>query len=422
MSDPVMIVDCDVHPTVPDLRTLLPYFDDHWRETMTRRGIDDFNTISYPTVNPLTFRKDWKDATGKAATSGILIRSAEALETAGRLDTIVLDKTGTITAGHPALTDVVALDGTDETVMLGLAAAAEADSEHPLASAIVAGAAQRAIPDQHATSFESVTGQGVRATVDGRIVLVGNARFLQAAGIDPSPLVERSEALAGEGKTAMLIAVDGVAAGLVGVADPVKEDSVQAILQLRQLGLEVVMLTGDARRTAEAVARRVGIERVLAGVHPEDKAAEIARLQAEGRHVGMVGDGINDAPALAKADVGLAIGTGTDVAIEAADITLMSGSLDGVSAAITLSKATMRNIRQNLVLAFGYNVIGIPIAAGVLYPFFGIVLSPMIAATAMALSSLSVVTNANRLRHVQVATSPLPEGASRTGPPVAAHP
>ena len=360
--------------------------------------------------------------TGKAATSGILIRSAEALETAGRLDTIVLDKTGTITAGHPALTDVVALDGTDETVMLGLAAAAEADSEHPLASAIVAGAAQRAIPDQHATSFESVTGQGVRATVDGRIVLVGNARFLQAAGIDPSPLVERSEALAGEGKTAMLIAVDGVAAGLVGVADPVKEDSVQAILQLRQLGLEVVMLTGDARRTAEAVARRVGIERVLAGVHPEDKAAEIARLQAEGRHVGMVGDGINDAPALAKADVGLAIGTGTDVAIEAADITLMSGSLDGVSAAITLSKATMRNIRQNLVLAFGYNVIGIPIAAGVLYPFFGIVLSPMIAATAMALSSLSVVTNANRLRHVQVATSPLPEGGSRTGPLVAAHP
>ena len=343
--------------------------------------------------------------TGKAATSGILIRSAEALETAGRLDTIVLDKTGTITAGHPVLTDVVALEGTDEAVMLGLAAATEADSEHPLASAIVAGAAQRGVPTLTATSFESVTGQGVRATVDGRVVLVGNARFLQGAGIDPSPLVERAEALAGEGKTAMLVALDGAAAGLVGVADPVKEDSVEAVSELRRLGLDVVMLTGDARRTAEAVARRVGIDRVLAEVHPEDKSAEIARLQAEGRHVGMVGDGINDAPALAKADVGLAIGTGTDVAIEAADITLMSGSLSGVPAAISLSKATMRNIRQNLVLAFGYNVIGIPIAAGVLYPFFGIVLSPMIAAGAMALSSLSVVTNANRLRQTHVAGS-----------------
>lgn len=291
--------------------------------------------------------------TGKAATSGILMRSAEALEVAGRLDTIVLDKTGTITAGHPVLTDVVAVEGIDEAVMPGLAAATEADSEHPLAAAIVAGATQRGVPTLTATSFESVTGQGVRATADGRVVLVGNARFLQGAGIDPSPLVERAEALAGEGKTAMLVAFDGAAAGFVGVADPVKEDSGEAVSAMRRLGLDVVMLTGDARRTAEAVARRIGIDRVLAEVHPEDKAAEIARLQGEGRHVGMVGDGINDAPALAKADVGLAIGTGTDVAIEAADITLMSGSLSGVPAAISLSKATMRNIRQNLVLAFG---------------------------------------------------------------------
>jgi len=353
--------------------------------------------------------------TGKAATSGILIRSAEALETAGRLDTIVLDKTGTITAGHPALTDVVALDGTDPTVMLGLAAAAEADSEHPLASAIVAGAADRNATVTRAQSFESVTGQGVHATVNGRVVLVGNARFLQGAGIDPSTLIGNAETLAGEGKTAMLVGLDGSPAGLLGVADPIKEDSVEAIGELRRLGLEVIMLTGDARRTAEAVAHRVGIDKVLAEVHPEDKATEVARLQAEGRRVAMVGDGINDAPALAKADVGLAIGTGTDVAIEAADVTLMSGSLGGVPTAIAVSRATMRNIRQNLALAFGYNIVGIPIAAGLLYPFFGIVLSPMIAAAAMALSSLSVVTNANRLRHARVGQRAITHDSANDG-------
>jgi Cu+-exporting ATPase len=353
--------------------------------------------------------------TGKAATSGILIRSAEALETAGRLDTIVLDKTGTITAGHPALTDVVALDGTDPTVMLGLAAAAEADSEYPLASAIVAGAADRNATVTRAQSFESVTGQGVHATVNGRVVLVGNARFLQGAGIDPSTLIGIAETLAGEGKTAMLVGLDGSPAGLLGVADPIKEDSVEAIGELRRLGLEVIMLTGDARRTAEAVAHRVGIDKVLAEVHPEDKATEVARLQAEGRRVAMVGDGINDAPALAKADVGLAIGTGTDVAIEAADVTLMSGSLGGVPTAIAVSRATMRNIRQNLALAFGYNIVGIPIAAGLLYPFFGIVLSPMIAAAAMALSSLSVVTNANRLRHARVGQRAITHDSANDG-------
>ena len=342
--------------------------------------------------------------TGRAATSGVLIRSAEALETAGRLDTIVLDKTGTITAGHPVLTDVVVLEGL-EAEMLGLAASTEADSEHPLASAIVAGATDRGITPSKPTSFASVTGQGVRAVVDGRVVLVGNARFLEGAGVDPSALREQAEPLAAEGKTSMLVAVDGAAAGLLGVTDPVKEDSVAAVAALRALGLEVVMLTGDARRTADAVARRVGIDDVLAEVRPEDKANEVARLQADGHRVAMVGDGINDAPALAKADVGLAIGTGTDVAIEAADITLMSGSLGGVATAIGISRATMRNIRQNLSLAFGYNIVGIPIAAGLLYPFFGVVLSPVIAAAAMALSSLSVVTNANRLRHARIGRS-----------------
>jgi Cu+-exporting ATPase len=340
--------------------------------------------------------------TGRGATNGVLFRSAEALETAGRLDTIVLDKTGTITAGHPVLTDVVVLEGFDEAELLSLVASAENDSEHPLAAAIVAGAAQRGLAAPRATSFASVTGQGVRAHVEGHDVLVGNVRFFTESEIDSSELQTRADELSGEGKTATLVAIDGHPAGLVAVADPIKEDSIVAIAALRSLGIEVVMLTGDAQRTALAVARRVGIDKVLAEVRPEDKANEIARLQAEGRSVGMVGDGINDAPALAKADVGLAIGTGTDVAIEAADVTLMSGSLMGIATTIRLSRATMRNIRQNLALAFGYNTAGIPLAAGLLYPFFGVVLSPMIAAAAMALSSLSVVTNANRLRHTRI--------------------
>ena len=347
--------------------------------------------------------------TGRGATNGVLFRSAVALETAGRLDTIVLDKTGTITAGRPVLTDVVALKGIDEAELLALVAGAEADSEHPLASAIMAGAAERRIGVPRAASFRSVTGQGVRASVKRHDVLVGNARLLAESRVDSAELAARADELAGDGKTATLVAIDGHPAGLVAVADPVKDDSTSAVAALRSLGLEVVMLTGDARRTAEAVARRVGIDRVLAEVRPEDKADEVARLQAERRCVGMVGDGINDAPALAKADVGLAIGTGTDVAIEAADVTLMSGSLTGIVTTIRLSRVTMSNIRQNLTLAFGYNTAGIPIAAGVLYPFFGIVLSPMIAAAAMALSSLSVVTNANRLRHTRI--TPKPHGS-----------
>ena len=352
--------------------------------------------------------------TGKGATNGVLFRSAAAIETAGRLDTVVLDKTGTITAGRPVLTDVVAIGSASEGEILAFAAAAEADSEHPLAAAIVAGAADRRVPVRRATSFDSLTGQGVRAEVDGHSVLVGNARLLEGAGIDAVDLAARASTLAGEGKTAVVVAIDGQPAGLVAVADPVKADSISAIADLRRLGLQVVMLTGDAQLTAEAVARRVGIERVLAEVRPEDKADTVARLQAEGRRVAMVGDGINDAPALARADVGLAIGTGTDVAIEAADVTLMSGSLLGVATTIRLSRATMRNIRQNLTLAFGYNTVGIPIAAGLLYPFFGIELSPMIAAAAMALSSLSVVSNANRLRGVRI--TPKPTAPTLTSP------
>ena len=337
-------------------------------------------------------------ATGKGAEAGVLIRSAEALETAHRLDTLILDKTGTLTKGHPELTDVIAVGAIDKTELLGLVAAAERRSEHPLAEAIVAGARAQGMDVGEPDAFDSVTGKGVVASVAGRRVQVGNARLLVDAGVDAAPLEATTAALSADGKTPMLIAVDGRAVGVVAVADTLKDDAVAAVAALRRLGIEVVMLTGDNRRTAEAVGRVVGVDRVLAEVLPGDKAAEVRRLQGEGRRVGMVGDGINDAPALAQADVGIAMGTGTDVAIEAADVTLMSGELSGLVRAIALSKATMRNIRQNLVFAFGYNALGIPLAAGVLYPVVGIRLNPMIAAAAMAASSLSVVTNANRLR------------------------
>ncbi|MFD8495806.1 heavy metal translocating P-type ATPase [Amycolatopsis sp. NPDC059657] len=355
--------------------------------------------------------------TGKGARAGILIRSAEALETAHKLDTIVLDKTGTITAGKPALTDVHAVGGFGEDELLTLVAAAESDSEHPLATAIVAGARDRGHAVPAVEDFTSVTGKGVRATVVGRAVLVGTATLLGEAGVDTSALGPISDRLSAEGKTPILAAVDGEAAGVLAVADTVKDDSVAAIAALRKLGLDVVMLTGDNARTASAIARQVGVTRVLAEVLPEHKAGEIRRLQAEGRRVGMVGDGINDAPALAQADVGLAIGTGTDVAIEAADITLISGSLAGVVTAIRLSRATMRNIRQNLFFALVYNAVGIPVAAGVLFPLLGLRLSPMIAAAAMALSSLSVVGNANRLRRHHVEPLP-PAEAPATEPQV----
>ncbi len=336
--------------------------------------------------------------TGKGAQNGILIRSAEALETAHKLNTLVLDKTGTITKGQPSLTDVVAVDGVAEDELLRLVASAERSSEHPLGQAIIQGAKDRGLEMAEPSEFQSVTGKGIQVTVDGRKVLVGNRRLLEDADIETKALEEQAEHLAAEGKTPMFVAVEGRPAGVVAVADTVKEDSAAAVATLRRLGIEVVMITGDNRRTAEAIARQVGIERVLAEVLPQDKALEVKRLQGENKLVGMVGDGINDAPALAQADVGIAIGTGTDVAIEASDVTLISGELEGVITAITLSRSTMRNIRQNLVFAFFYNIVGIPIAAGLLYPAFGILLSPMIAAAAMALSSLSVVTNANRLR------------------------
>ncbi|MHB8588079.1 MAG: heavy metal translocating P-type ATPase [Candidatus Dormibacteraceae bacterium] len=337
-------------------------------------------------------------STGKGAEQGILIRSAEALETAQRIDTVVLDKTGTLTRGAPALTDVIVSRDFTEDDLLRLVASAEQTSEHPLGAAIVAGAKARGIELTQPTEFESVTGKGVRAEVDRRDVLVGNERFIKDAGVALDGFAEAARRLATDGKTPMAVVVDGKLAGVIGVADTIKDDSIAAVAALRDLGVVVVMITGDNRQTAAAIARQAGIERVLAEVLPEKKALEVQRLQGEHRVVAMVGDGINDAPALAQADVGMAIGTGTDIAIEASDITLISGSLMGVVTAINLSRATMRNIRQNLVFAFAYNIVGIPIAAGVLYPFLGLRLSPMIAAAAMAMSSLSVVSNSNRLR------------------------
>jgi len=353
--------------------------------------------------------------TGKGAELGILIRSAEALETAHRLDAVVLDKTGTVTRGRPALTDVVPADGFGEDDLLLLAASAERPSEHPLAAAVVSGAGSRELALSEPTGFESVTGRGIRATVERRAVLVGNPGLLADAGIDTAALEEAAERLSVDGKTPLLVGVDAAPAGVLGVADTMKPDSIAVVATLRGLGLQVAMITGDNRRTAAAIARQAGVGRVLAEVLPDRKAAEVRRLQAEGLRVAMVGDGINDAPALAQADIGMAIGTGTDVAIESSDVTLVSGALTGVVTAIRLSRATMRNIRQNLFFAFAYNVVGIPIAAGVLYPFFGLRLSPMIAAGAMALSSLSVVSNANRLRRFHA--KPLAADAGRAAEP-----
>jgi len=341
---------------------------------------------------------------GKGAENGILIRGGEALQAAQALDTIVLDKTGTITKGKPELTDVVEVGQSNpespipNPQLLRLAAAVERASEHPLAQAIVDGARARGLELPDPQDFQAVPGHGVVATVEGHQVILGNLKMMQREEIPLDGLEAEAVRLADEGKTPMFVAVDGQAAGVVAVADTVKEDSAEAIAALHKMGLEVVMITGDNERTANAIARQVGVDRVLAEVLPEDKANNVHLLQAEGRKVAMVGDGINDAPALAQADVGFAIGTGTDVAIEASDITLIRGSLWGVVTAIEVSKATMRNIKQNLFGAFVYNTLGVPLAAGVLYPFFGLLLSPLIAGAAMAFSSVTVVTNANRLR------------------------
>jgi P-type Cu+ transporter len=337
-------------------------------------------------------------STGRGAELGVLIKGGEALERSQRIDTVVLDKTGTITEGRPAVRAVEPAPDADGNRLVELAAAVERSSEHPLGQAIVDEAASRKLPALAAADFENRPGRGVVATVEGRRVAVGNAALLRELDIDPAPVALRADAMAAEGLTPMYVAVDGRLAGLIGVADPVRPTSRDAVKGLRRLGIEPVMLTGDAVRTARTVAAAVGIERVLADVPPERKLEEIRRLQGMGRVVAMVGDGLNDAPALAQADVGVAMGTGTDVAIEAAAITLMRGDPMGVLTAIALARRTMRIIRQNLFWAFIYNVIGIPIAAGVLYPALGIRLTPAMAAAAMAVSSVSVVSNSLRLR------------------------
>lgn len=338
--------------------------------------------------------------TGKGAESGILFRSAEALETLHKVGAIILDKTGTLTAGKPVVTDIVSSDGLAEPELLRLAASAERGSEHPLGEAIVERAKEMALALEDATDFRAVPGRGIEARVGERPLLLGNLQLLRERGVALDGLEDRAATLAAEGKTPMYVAADGSAAGLIGVADTLKPNSRDAVTELGRLGLEVYLLTGDNRRTAEAIAREVGIDgdKVLADVLPDQKAEKVKELQARGLKVAMVGDGINDAPALARADVGLAIGTGTDVAMEAADVTLISGDLAKIPTAIALSKATMRNIKQNLFWAYAYNTLLIPVAMGVLYPLFGIFLSPVLAAAAMATSSVSVVSNALRLR------------------------
>jgi Cu+-exporting ATPase len=335
---------------------------------------------------------------GLGASHGILIRGGEALQTARGLDAIILDKTGTITHGKPVLTDVILVGGASENEVLRLAAAAEKGSEHPLASAIVEGAEARGLAVPAVQAFNAIPGHGVEATVEGRLLLLGNLKLMRDRKIEVGDLEGRAQGLADDGKTPMYVALDGKAAGIVAVADTVKEDSIAAVSALKRMGLEVVMITGDNERTAKAIARQVGIERVMAEVLPQDKAHNVQKLQLEGKKVGMVGDGINDAPALAQSDVGFAIGTGTDVAIEASDITLIKGSLKGVVTAIQISQATMRNVIQNLFGAFIYNAAGIPIALGILYPFTGMLLSPILAAAAMSFSSVTVIANANRLK------------------------
>jgi Cu+-exporting ATPase len=340
--------------------------------------------------------------TGLGAQNGILIRDAQALENAHRINTIILDKTGTLTQGQPVVTDILAVsrDGANlsDADVLRFAASAERHSEHPLGEAIVAKAKDLKVTMAEPQDFESFTGRGIAAVIDGRAVLLGNSRLMQEKNIVLDGSFESSVKLSEEGKTPMFVAVDGQVAGIVAVADVLKPNSKSAVARLREMGLEVIMLTGDNERTAAAIAREVGVDRVLAEVLPADKAREVKRLQDNGKVVAMVGDGINDAPALAQADIGISIGTGTDVAIEASDITLISGDLQGLVTSIALSRRTLRTIYQNLFWAFFYNVVLIPVAAGALYPSFGIRLDPMYAAGAMAFSSVSVVSNSLRLR------------------------
>jgi Cu+-exporting ATPase len=335
---------------------------------------------------------------GKAAEYGVLIRNGEALQRVGQLTTLVLDKTGTITEGKPTVTSIVPAKGWGEDQLLQLAASVEVGSEHPLAEAIVEAARRQNAPLKDHHGFTAIAGHGVSARIDGQDVLLGNQKLMNGHNVLLFDLPEYADKLAANGETPIYIAVNKKSAGLLSVADPVKSDSQEAVEKMHALGLNVVMLSGDTRTAAQAVARQLGIDEVIAEVLPEDKANKITALQRRGDVVGMVGDGINDAPALAQADVGMAIGSGTDVAIESADITLMRGSLLGVVDAVGISKATVRNIKQNLFGAFVYNSLGIPVAAGVLYPLFGLLLNPIIAGAAMAMSSVTVVSNANRLR------------------------
>jgi len=341
-------------------------------------------------------------ATGRGAQAGVLIKDAEALERFASVDTLIVDKTGTLTEGRPKLTDVVPAEGFDAEELLSLAASLERGSEHPLAEAIVEGASERGAIVHSASEFEAVTGKGVSGTVEGRMVALGNAAMMADLGIGIDRLAGQADVMRAEGKTAMFVAVDGAAAGFVAVADPVKATTAEAIRALHETGLRIIMATGDNERTARAVASKLGIDEVRADMLPDGKQQLIEELRAKGAKVAMAGDGVNDAPALAAADVGIAMGTGADVAVESAGITLVKGDLNGIVRARTLAQATIRNIKQNLFFAFVYNALGVPIAAGILYPVFGTLLSPMIAAAAMSLSSVSVIANALRLRTVRL--------------------
>jgi Cu+-exporting ATPase len=337
-------------------------------------------------------------ASGRAATSGILFRDAQALETLRRIDTLIVDKTGTLTLGRPVFSTAIAVAPFNVAEVRRLAASADQGSEHPLANAIVDAAREKGLRLAKPDTFESSTGIGIRATVEGRQIALGNTRLLEDTGADPKPLAEDAEKLRAEGASVIYLAVDGRLAGLLAVTDPIKDSTPDAIRVLHEARIRVVMATGDGHTTAKAVANRLGIDEVHGEVRPQEKADLVARLQAEGRRVAMAGDGINDAPALARADVGIAMGTGTDVAMNSSQVTLVKGDLRGIARARQISQATVRNMYQNLVFALIYNALGVPIAAGVLYPFFGILLSPLIAALAMSLSSVSVVGNALRLR------------------------
>ena len=336
--------------------------------------------------------------TGKGAEHGVLIKSGEALEVAHRIDTLVFDKTGTITEGKPRVTDIYTVEGITKEMLLVLSASAEKGSEHPLGEAIVNYANEKGLTTKQALDFKAIPGHGIEVTIDGMHVLLGNRKLMADRDVSLNKLEEVSDRLANEGKTPMYIAIDNNIAGIIAVADTVKDTSKKAIENLHKMGIKVAMITGDNRRTADAIAKQVGIDRVLSEVLPEDKANEIQKLQSEGNKVAMVGDGINDAPALARADIGIAIGSGTDVAMESADIVLMRSDLMDVVTSIQLSRSTIRNIKENLFWAFAYNTIGIPIAMGILHIFGGPLLNPMIAGAAMSLSSVSVVTNALRLK------------------------